>query len=294
MAGENFDTQTPGAQAPESILNAAARLLPEAKELVRIPGPSGEADDFIAHLVVPKGFQSIQIDSERLLPSPRRAKGTMHLFDLASFVAYVSQFKTVATAVWCNFDAEKSTLAFTAIFDDNSADEPGWREHRAVFEPKLSPEWKMWIGKNKQVQNQVDFAEFIEANGDDIASQPGMPTSLEMLTMATEFVARQDQLLKSTVRLQSGGVNLQYVADPDKGTVEQMKLFEKFTLGLPVFAFGSSYPLVARLRYRPRDGRVTFFYELVRPDAVHHTAALELIASVQSSVGEVPVRIGTP
>ncbi len=63
--------------------------------------------------------------------------------------------------------------------------------------------WMNWKGRNggDKPRSQVDFAEFIEKIENDIADVDGFPTSLQMHAMATEFVARQDMALKSTVRV---------------------------------------------------------------------------------------------
>jgi uncharacterized protein YfdQ (DUF2303 family) len=114
-----------------------------------------------------------------------------------------------------------------------------------------------------------------------------------MLEMATNFVAAQDSVFKSATRLQSGGVTMTYVADPNAETVESMKLFEKFALGIPVFRDGGAWGLFARLKYRLGQGKVTFHYELVRPDRVHESAARNLIEVVKTGLGDVPLLMGT-
>ncbi|MES2887286.1 MAG: DUF2303 family protein [Pseudomonadota bacterium] len=246
----------------------------------------------LAYFAIPNNFKLEKVDTEGLLAHPLRAKAKTFLADHESFVNYVSKHTTPSTVVWCDFDPQKLRLKFTAVFDEHALGAPGWRSHVAVYEPDHSPEWKTWVGSNKQPKSQVEFAEFLEANEFDISSQEGMPTSLQMLTMATEFVARQDMMLKSTVRLQGGGVNLTYVADADTGTLEQMKLFEKFAIGLPVFWNGTPYRLDARLRYRQSQAKVNFHYDLIRADRVHQAASLELIDKVRAAIGDVPLFMG--
>src|SRR5205814_7121671 len=113
----------------------------------------------------------------------------------------------------------------------------------------MSAEWKAWKFKDRQAFAQVAFAEFIQDHEDDIATANGLPTSLQMHQMCTEFVANEDRSLKSSVRLQSGGVRLTYIADPDAGTTETMQMFEKFALGIPVFHDGQAWSITARLKY---------------------------------------------
>jgi uncharacterized protein YfdQ (DUF2303 family) len=274
----------------ENIAATLARELPKPLELFR--DLKVERIDSVRTYAIPKGFDLQTLDNEPLLPNPRRTKAQVALTDAPSFIQYVTTHQRPGTVVWCDFNPQKYSLNFKAIINDHDPSTPGWRDHVAVYTPAFSSEWKTWAENAKQGKGQVEFAEFIEANERDIASVEGMPTSLQMHEMATNFVARQDMVLKSAVRLQSGGVNLTYIADQDKGTTDTMKLFERFAIGIPVLWAGPAFQLHARLKYRINSGKVTFHYELIRPDLVHQAAALELIAAVRTGVGEVPVLMG--
>ncbi len=290
---ENYDLQEPGEH--ENIAATLARLLPQSEVAHHQVGPSGTAQDTIAHLAVPKGFALHAIDNEPLLPHPRRTRAVATLNDADSFIAYVHAHRGEGSTVWCNFNPQTFALDFTAVIDEHAKGSAGWRSHQAKFKPELSAEWKVWAGNNgaSKAMGQVGFAEFLEANDTDITSVEGMPSSLQMMAMATEFVATQDMTLKSTVRMQGGGVNLTYVADADKGTLEQMKVFERFAIGIPVFWSASAFRIDARLKYRLAQAKVIFYYELIRHDRVHEAAAKELIEKVKASIGDVPLRMGS-
>ena len=275
----------------ENIAATLNRVLPKP-EVLFTDTPNGEERfGSITHVAVPKGFELKAVDNEVVLAHPRRAKATATFTDAESFIAYVKQHTIAGTTTWCSFDPQTFALSFTTVIDEHDKGAPGWRKHRAVFEPAMSAEWKAWKGLNAKPFAQVDFAEWIEAHSDDIAAAEGFPTSLQMLTMATEFQANEDRALKSTVKLQSGGVRLTYIADPDAGTVATMQMFERFAIGIPVFHDGSAWSITARLKYRLSAGKVSFFYELVRPDRVHQGAAKELIKQIRESIG-VPVLMG--
>jgi uncharacterized protein YfdQ (DUF2303 family) len=283
----------------ENIAATLARELPNATVILQDDGTG------VAHVAVPKHFTLVQVDTESREDHPRRAKGLATMSDAESFIAFVNEFKVAGTAVWCSFDPASAQLSFAAVIDEHAPGVPGWRGLGAAYTPRFSIEWQNWKGSNTKPFGQVEFADFLEKNESDVALADGMPTSLQMLAMATEFVAKQDMSIKSAVRLQDGGVRLSYIADSDAGTLEAMKLFEKFQIGIPVFwttpkldADGASIPLPAfrinaRLKYRIRDGKVTFWYELIRPDRVHQAAAVELIDEVRKGIGEVPLRIGS-
>lgn len=283
-----------------NIADALAEHLPHPHLLVSQTVADLTAADGVLQVALPSNFTLKELDLERLLPHPRRTVAKASLMDAASFIDYVNRHAQERSVVWCAFNPANFSLSFTAVIDEHDAASAGWRSHQAVFVPSMSSEWKTWSGQDRKAMDQLPFAEFIESNENDIAAVEGMPSSLEMHKMATEFVARQDMSIKSAVRSQNGGVQLTYIADADSGTYENMKLFERFALGIPVFwevpqegRAIAAYPLHARLRYRLGHGKVMFFYELIRPDLVHQRASLELIDEIREGIGAVPLIVGS-
>ena len=274
----------------ENIAETLVKALPRP-ELLLSQWPETDGFGGITHFAVPKGFEIKSIDSENLLSRPRRAKAAATLSDTDSFIEYVKRHAGSETVVWCDFNPQTFALSFKAVIDEHGKGEPGWRGHTASYKPDMSPEWKLWKAGNETSMDQMSFAEFIEANADDFVSAEGMPTSLEMLAMATDFHANEERVLKSKVRLQSGGVRLTYIADPESGNTEDVKIFNAFSIGIPAFQGGSAWRMTARLKYRLNAGRVSFHYELVRPDRIHNGAAKEMIDVVRAAV-EVPVLMG--
>jgi len=274
----------------ENIAATLARVLPGAS----IAHIANNADNLpaIVQIAVPKAFDLREIDLERLELHPRRTVAKAAFTDAPSFVAYLATHAKPGSTVWCSFDPQTFALSFKAVIDEHSATAAGWRGHTASFTPDMSSEWKAWKGSAGKQFAQVAFAEWIDEHADDITTANGLPTSLQMLQMATEFQANEERVLKSTVKLQSGGVRLTYIADPDAGTTENMLMFDRFAIGIPVFQGGSAWSLSARLKYRLNSGKVSFHYEIVRPDRVHEGAAKEMIDQVRTSIGSVPLLMG--
>lgn len=284
----------------KNLAETLAEVLPKASVLGVPAQPDGVAGLSITHYAVPKGtdVKEIKVDLEHLLPAPRATKAHAKLAGPDDFLAYVKRHATDNTLVWCDFNPQTYRLKFTAVIDEHAKGAPGWRRHTAELDPLMSAEWKLWKEANdRKSMLQTPFAEFLQENGTDIASTEvsaaaGYPTALQMLTMATNFVMNEERQFKSSVRLQSGGVRLTYVADPDKGTTDEMAMFEKFQIGIPVFHGAGAWAIDARLKYRNNSGKLSFTYELVRPDRVHQAAAEALIASVRAGLGDVPMIFG--
>jgi uncharacterized protein YfdQ (DUF2303 family) len=283
----------------DNIAQAIIDNLPEAHVALELEVAAGGTVNYVA---VPRGHELKQIDTEGYLDNPRRAKTTASFSDADSFIAYVLAHNSGRTDVWAEFDPAAGKLGFTAVFDDHTVDSAGWRQKRAVYTPKTSHEWNIWSGKNGSQQAQADFALFLENNEKDVAGGDGsgFPSSLDILTMATNFEAHADKSYKSKLNLQSGGVTLEFVDTDKPETVERMKVFNKFQIGIPVFwALHKAdepvpaWPIVARLKYRPSNGKVVFWYELVRADVVFELAATALLDKVKEGLGDIPVRLGS-
>lgn len=275
----------------ENIAQTLARELP-GPILDRIAVADVRENDCILQFSHPKGFEHKQVDLEHLLPNPRRTKAVATLNDADSFLAYVARHATERTVCWAQFNPQTFTLGFVAVIDEHDKTTAGWRAHTARYTPEASAEWKVWTAANEKAQAQLDFAAFIERNEPDIAAMEGYPTSLQMLGMATEFEANSEKRIKSVARLQGGGVRLEYVDDDNAATLTQMKLFERFQIGIPVFWAGPGYRIDARLKYRHGSGKVSFWYELIRADRVHEAAAKDLIERVRTGLGSVPLLMG--
>jgi uncharacterized protein YfdQ (DUF2303 family) len=231
------------------------------------------------------------------LPNPARKKGLVYLHDADSFIAFIKAEGSLASCrIYALTDYLQSRLQLTAILNDHEQETPHWRDYRAIFQPTLSEEWKLWTahsGKDK-AKNQVEMATFIEDNLKDIASAEGYPTGAQMLQMATQFEARQDIIVKSSIRLESGAVEFTYINKEDDPTIAKMQAFDRFRIGIRVFLNGEGYPLTARLRYRTLGGgKLSFWYDLVRPDVVFQDAATKVIDKIKASAG-FPILYGRP
>lgn len=290
------EPKKPAAEKPaENLAQTLERILPGP---VAIDLP--QTPESVGYVGMPPGWRLEKVDDEQMLLAPRRTKALATLNDAPSFIDFVKRYAEPGTTVWCDFNPQTFALSFNAVIDEHSAGTPAWRSHSAIFVPDMSAEWKVWKAKNAQNFDQVSFAEFLEANEADIASQPGFPSSGDMMRMATDFQAKADFRVKSKVTLQSGGQALEYVNEADGETVERMALFNKFQIGIPIFwrapaAPGAAVPaflIPARLRFRLGAGKVTFYYELVRPDLAHQLAAGELIAEIREGIQDVPLVMG--
>jgi len=234
------------------------------------------------YTVVPKGYEIVSLDE--YMVRPRRIAQDVRLQDTESFVEYVKHFKTRASRVFFNATDEE----FHAVIDYHEAETPAWCDHVARYQPQRSVEFATWLSANRRQMTQVDFARFVEENLPDIVE----PNSADLLNVALTFEAKKSVEFSSGVRLQNGQIQFQYDevvrGTAQKGTIE---IPEKFVLGIPIHLNGPAYRIDARFRWRLQEGKVTFWYEMVRPQKYIEHALKEIRSAVAEGTG-VPVLSG--
>jgi len=243
-------------------------------------------DGGIPFVVLPSGYEVSDVEST--LQAPARKRGAIITSDSASFIEYLKKHSTpTGSVIYSEVQSEQSVCKMIAVIDDNDTSSPQWRQHTCSFDPKQAVEWTRWLGKNKVKMSQSDFATWLEDNLPDIATVPTMPTGSEILAMALGFEANSDKKLRSKINLQSGGFTFEYVDKENDATRTTMQVFERFTIGIPVFdGSHNAYPVEARLKYRPQDGgSVSFWYELIRPDLVFKTAVADEVEAIKDGTG---------
>lgn len=242
-------------------------------------------DGHIPYLVAPAGYTVH--DLEHLLPTPTRKRADVTVSDSDSFIAYTKKHGSLAECViYAELNTEAYRFTMVGVLDDHPEEGAAWRQHTCTFAPALSVEWKRWTSSNKRAMTQAEFATWLEDNMGDIAGQDGMPTGAQMLQMAIGFERTADKRLKSRINLQSGGTRFEYVDDEDKDTRTAMDVFQRFAIGIPVLDGSKfAYPVEARLKYRERDGKVSFWFEMIRPDKVFKQAVHDETSAIIAATG---------
>ena len=240
---------------------------------------------------VPAGYRVEDLGS--FLAVPHRASGTINVDDAASFILYVNRHRNDGSLTYCDAKLQSGDVTFVGVLNDHTPSNAGWRDHRVTYVVPKSEEWKRWTAKNKQVFSQAEFAEFLENNMKDIASADGLPSGADMLAMALSMEINQDARFKSSIRLQSGGVEMTFIDKEDDATLKRMQVFDRFALGIAPFLNGQAYRLVARLRYRVKEGALLLWYDLIRADLVVQDATKALIEQIAAD-SPTPVLLGRP
>jgi uncharacterized protein YfdQ (DUF2303 family) len=196
---------------------------------------------------------------EQFLPRPLRIEQDAALYDTDSFIGYVNEYKLAGSS---HLFFDQILESFYAALDYHQKDTPSWCGHKATYKPIRSIEFATWMDSNRKQMTQVDFARFLEENLPDVVE----PNSAELLQVALTFEAKKSVEFSSGVRLNNGQIQFQYDevvrGTAQKGTIE---IPEQFVLGVSIHVNGPAYRIPVRLRWRLQDGKVVFWYEVVRP-----------------------------
>ncbi|WP_010322997.1 DUF2303 family protein [Marinobacterium stanieri] len=240
----------------ESIINAVT-----AKKI----DPS---DEFA---VVPEGYQVE--DLQEFKGAPRRIKTTIELRSAQSFCDYVSRFADEGATVFCDLKGQR----FTAVLDyHENADSPAWSGHKATYTCPIDSRWKTWTSRNGKPMSQVEFAQFIEDNLPDIVK----PEGADMLTVSRTLQAKKKVEFNSDQNLSNGDIQFTY-NETTNGSAGNIEIPQEFVLGIPVYEGGAKYEVIARLRYRISEGKLSMWYDLVRPERMEEDAFKETANDIQ-------------
>lgn len=250
-----------------------------------------------------------EIEAFRIHPSLKT--GTARSLTLSSFIALTNRHKTCDSVVFADTDWTKPS--FTAVIDYHPKDrdpildfEADNGRHRVQYDFPLSEEWQAWVKNDCEPMSQFDFAVFLEDRIPELCA----PTDAEKSALELDFsttVASPAKLVElsrglkvhvsSQVAdertLQTGEGQIQWAeVHKDEGG-KPLKVPGIFLLSVAPFKSGDKVRIPVRLRYRVAGSKVTWFYQLYRPD-LHITARVESDLAKVAQETELPTYEGAP
>lgn len=235
--------------------------------------------------------QSLAAIEEVYLDHPRRRKGTVQVDTVKSFIELVNRDKLEESVIF----ASKGKV--TAVLNYHSEDgPPGFCDDRIVYAFPFSEEWRAWYPKNACKMDQRAFAEFVEDRSFDVGvpSDAGTITKKwseslgvrlagpsELATLGEGLSVRVEETVENAHRQQSGEVTLIHKTEHKDGAGQPLKVPGAFHIMIPIVEDGPLYSIPVRLRYRVAGGKVTWFYEMHRPDVFLKHALDDTIKTVK-------------
>ena len=160
------------------------------------------------HGTIPGKIESVDLSAT--LPKPARKRGVITVFDAASFNQVIAD-NSDAGDIAIYIDRDVTNPAVVAILNGNGKNGPGWSDMRVKIAFRKTPQWVKWQAIDGKMLPQVDFAEFVENNLEDIADPP----KADFLEIVTYLQATRSVDFKSGIRLSSGAVQFQNLESLD-------------------------------------------------------------------------------
>lgn len=250
---------------------------------------------------------SLKAALEEWRVKPERRGGTARALTLASFNALVTRHASDHSAVFANTDWRKPSLM--AVIDYHPldrADGADYAKHRIAYEFPLSEPWRAWVEAHGKAMSQGDFAAFIEDHIADLTTPSEdhraeieamfglrVATPAEVQQLSRGLQINVDSVVRNVQNLHSGEVQIAFEESHKDAGGAALRVPGVFLLRVAPFFMGDPVTLPVRLRYRVKDGKITWSCHLYRPD-LHVTERIRADLHEVGQVTGLPVFEGAP
>lgn len=291
MAGDTIHNSKPEAQAVAEIVKGAFE-----PRLMTVDG----VQFFVGPAGVPTSIKKL-VDEHA--EQPDRREGTANLHALESLVAWTNRFKNPNSAIFASARGDGGDPSIEAIIDYHHAGpdgEPRFGRHRGVYRCPLSDEWKAWKATVGRSFSQADFAAFIEDRILDVLDpeQAGSMAGDMMRALACQLAppARLMELsrglqvnvgsmVRNAKNLSSGESQVVFQEEHRDAAGAPLQIPGAFLIGIPVFRSGDLYQIPVRLRYRVKDGAISWSLDLYRADRIFDSAFDDAVTRASEATG---------
>jgi uncharacterized protein YfdQ (DUF2303 family) len=237
--------------------------------------------------------------------APERRTGTAKILTLQSFIDLMNRHKDADSAIFGLLDAMSPSLL--GVIDYHTTDhKPRFGAHRISYSFPISTEWKSWQGMNSKSMGQGEWAAFVEERIADLSSptleerdhyetlfQTKIAEPSELIQLSRGMAISVEARVKETRVLQSGESEVIFEEVHKDGAGQKLIVPGLFIINIPLFLDGKPTRVLARLRYRRAEGRLTWFYQLYRPDIVMRDALHADLEQAGTATG-LPIFEGSP
>lgn len=254
-------------------------------------------------------LESVAKFADEYRVEPRLRVGTAKMYDLASLIAHVNRFKDCDSVIFA--DTDRNNPSITAVLDYHrvgATSKPRFGKHLSKYTFPVSDEWLAWTGVHGDEMGQQDFAEFIESHLVDVidpssagesakqyAEKCGVTfgTPSRLLELSRGLSISVGEKVVQAYNLQSGEKQIQFSETHSDSAGAPLKVPGAFLIGIPVFRADARYQVCVRLRYRKREGSLTWAMDLWRHEEVFD-AAIRQACQFVSDGTQLPLFVGTP
>lgn len=224
-------------------------------------------------------YESTKLFEDERRSKPERAAGHCTHQTLTSLIGWTNRSKNESTVAFVEKTGAGATAEVVVDYDaagDSGA--PGFRERRGSYKFPMSQEWEAWVFRRQDWMSSSQMAEFIEDHIGDVrdpasASDAIVDTSKAMgvklgspamlMTISRGVDISTKTQVKSAKNLATGDISVVY---DEKSGSSQIEIPGGFVIAIPVFQSGPLYTMFVRLRYRVKDGTISWALVPYQPE----------------------------
>lgn len=263
-----------------------------------------EGKQFLVH---PKNAEVTDLKElvEKYQPAPDRRVGLFQLGRTASLIDFANRYKGPDSIILAEGNVTKTSIEalvkviFNAHPQGIDQTLAGHGDFLAEYRLPVSKELNSWLANNGKIMGQGDFALFIEDHVIDMADPlfSDLAQDLErvlagrgadpitMLELSRGLEVRVNEQVKNQGRLQTGETQLVYSVEHAGTDGSPLKVPSWFLINVPVFEGDAQHIIPVRLRYRVKEGKVTWAYELFRIERTFDQAFADTLNVIQTQTG---------
>jgi uncharacterized protein YfdQ (DUF2303 family) len=189
---------------------------------------------------------------------PWRNKGRVMVADVESFLLMLRrEMIPASTIVTANMDNKE----FTAIIDyAESGSVAGYGDRTIVLRLLMTTEFKRWVDNNRTKMNQVELADFLEANLEYIVEPP----AADVIETVRALKVTKKASFGSTTDNATGKVSVAYSEDIKGETINKsVDLVSRFKIVIPPFHGSDTYKISCNLRFDTDQGVLLVHYAMI-------------------------------
>lgn len=210
--------------------------------------------------------------------APEKRTGVAKTTTLRSFIDLTNRHKDSHSAIFARTAWPEPKL--TTVIDYHQTDGVArFGNHRVEYPFPIAPEFKAWMDRNGQPFGQGDFSAYIEDRIADLAAPTAdeaetfeslfktrFATPAEMVDLSRGLQVTVAANVKNAHVLQSGEVEINWTEEHRDQSGNKIIVPGLFMVSVPAFVDGDPIRIPARLRYRVREGKITWSFHLYKWD----------------------------
>lgn len=232
-------------------------------------------------------------DLDEYRPSPRVFAHSATMRSADSFVAYFNRNKECRSVIFADKEVKENCPEIRAIFDfmeptteptegnANSYANPklGWKRNSATLKLRLDSDWQSLRDIAKNSLSQESFAEWLEDHRDNITGT----NHAELIEIVERMKITSGVRFESKINRSTGETTFSYADEQiGAGTVT---IPHSFKFIAPVYEHGAIEEIEVRIRYRLRDGALSFTLAPYRMDVAEDSAFRKIIGDIETGTG---------